>query len=242
MRPLPCLATLTLPALLAMALGCSSKQGTSAAGGGLAGTPQNQVDGGGVVYPAANLGTSQRGLDPGGVPKTIPGSVIQDFKFLGYPGADVSKGLQTIALSDYYDPTASKHKVLHLIAAASWCVDCISEMSALSTALATPATDYAAQGVVYLEVLIEGVAPNIGATQQDLNDWIGKEHPPFTVALDPEARELGVFFDATAVPFNADIDVRSMEVLQAGTGREDPSAVAVWLDWVSKNPPAYARP
>jgi hypothetical protein len=31
-----------------------------------------------------------------------------------------------------------------------------------------------------------------------------------------------------------------MEVLQAGTGYEDPASVKVWIDWVNANPPAYA--
>lgn len=248
------LSLLTLPLTLAAFVaglgalaatpGCSSKQGTSdTGGGGISGTPQNQdADGGGVVYPTAHLGTSQRGLNQG-VPETIPGSVIPNYKFLGYPDSDMSKGLQTVSLSDYYDPTASKHKLLHIIAAAEWCGPCNSETSAILTALTTPATDYQAQGVVYLEALVEGNAENVGATQMDLNAWIGKEHTTFAEVLDPEASELGEFFQAAAVPFNADIDVRDMEVLQAGVGgAEDPSSVTVWLDWVSKNPPAYAAP
>src|ERR1700677_2706705 len=120
--------TLTLPTMVQ----CSSKQGTSV-GGGVTGTPQNETDGAVVPYPTENIGTAQRGLDGNLNPKTIPGSVIQDFKFLGYPNADVSGGLQTIALSDYYDPTASKHKVLHIIAAAEWCNPCAAETSALLT-------------------------------------------------------------------------------------------------------------
>ena len=221
-------------------VGCSSKQGTSPGGGGVTGTAQNEVDGGTAPYPVQNIGTAQRGLTTAGVPNTVPGSVIADFKFLGYPNADSSKGLRTIALSDYYDPTASKAKVLHIIAAAEWCNPCVQETSALLTDLASPSTDFEAQGVVYLQALIEGNTPNIGATQTDLNNWIGQEHPTFTEVLDPEAENLGVFFRAAAVPFNADIDVRSMEILQAGTGQEDPSAVKVWIDWVNSNPAAYS--
>jgi hypothetical protein len=219
---------------------CSSKQGSSVVGGGVVGIAQNEADGGAVAYPIATYGTAQRGLDGNGKPNTQAGSVIKNFKFLGYPNADSSHGLQTVSLSDYYDPTASKHKVLHIIAAAEWCNPCNIETSALLTDLAAPATDFEAEGAVYLQTLIEGETMNLGATQADLDDWIGKEHPTFTEVLDPEAAQLGVFFTATAVPFNADIDVRSMEVLQAGTGQEDPAAIKVWLDWVSSNPPAYS--
>ncbi len=240
LRAASSLVALAAVAFAATMVACSSKQGSSVPGGGVTGTAQNETDGGAVAYPVANLGTAQRGLDGSGNPKTIPGSVISDFKFLGYPNADSSKGLQTVSLADYYDPTGSKHKLLHIIAAAEWCNPCTQETSALLTDLGTPATDFEAQGVVYLQALIEGNTENLGATQADLNDWVGKVHPTFTEVLDPEAANLGVFFNAAAVPFNADIDARSMEILQAGTGYEDPATVKVWIDWVNSNPAAYA--
>jgi hypothetical protein len=215
---------------------CSSTSG----GGGVSGAAQDQADSGSVTYPTANIGTAQRGLAANGNPNKSPGDVIANFKFLGYPNADTSNGLQTIALSDYYDPTASKHKVLHILAAAAWCTPCVQETTTLLTDLASSATDFEAEGVVYLQALVEGTTDNLGATQADLNAWISEEHPTFSEVLDPEGMTLGVFFNAASVPFNADIDVRSMEVLQTGTGYEDPSAVKVWLDWVEKNPPAYS--
>jgi hypothetical protein len=241
MRPVFRLAAPFAALSLATMVNCSSKQGSSV-GGGVVGAAQNDEDGGVVAYPTETPGHAQRGVDANGKPNTNPGSVIKNFKFLGYPNADPSKGLQTVALSDYYDPTASKHKVLHIIAAAEWCNPCNVETAALLTDLATPATDFEAQGVVYLQTLIEGYTPNLGATQADLNDWVGTVHPTFTEVLDPEAAALGEFFGASAVPLNVDIDVRTMEVLQAGAGQEDPAAVKVWIDWVSKNPPAYPAP
>src|ERR1700677_497414 len=92
---------------------CSSTSG----GSGVTGAAQDQADSGSVTYPSANIGTAQRGVDANGNPNKSPGDVIADFKFLGYPNANISNGLQTIALSDYDDPTASKYKVLHIIAA-----------------------------------------------------------------------------------------------------------------------------
>lgn len=238
MRPALRLAALGAAALSLTMVHCSSRQGSSV-GGGVTGAPQNETDGGGAPYPTTNIGTAQRGLDGNGNPKALPGSVIANYKFLGYPNADTSKGLQPVALADYYDPTASKHKLLHIMAAGEWCNPCTTETQELLTDLATPATNFEAQGVVYLQVLTEGNTVNLGATQADLNDWIGKLHPTFTEVLDPEAANLGVFFNEAALPFNADIDVRSMEVLQAGTGQEDPSAVTAWIKWVNSNPPAY---
>src|ERR1700722_4486087 len=175
MRPPPPRSALAAVVLLFAALtsaSCSSKQGTVPTGGGITGTPQDESDGGVAPYPTMAPGTAQRGLTASGVPNTTPGSVIQNFKFLGYPNADTSKGLQTIALSDYYDPTAKKYKVLHITAAAEWCDPCNAETTAILTDLATPATDWEAQGVVYLQALVEGFTANVGATQADLNNWI----------------------------------------------------------------------
>jgi len=218
---------------------CSSTLGSS--GSGVTGAAQNEADGGSVAYPTGHIGTAARGLDANGNPNKAPGDVITDFKFLGYPNADTSNGLQTIALADYYDPSASKHKVLHIIAAAAWCTPCVQETTTLLADLAAPATDFEAEGVVYLQALVEGTTDNLGATPADLNAWISEEHPTFSEVLDPEGMTLGVFFNAASVPFNADIDVRSMEVLQTGTGYEDPAAVKVWIDWVANNPPAYSE-
>jgi hypothetical protein len=213
---------------------CSSKQGTTG-GGGITGTPQGSNPNG-VPYPSVGIGTGARGLDANNVPNTTRhGDVIQNFKFLGYPDGDSSKPMTTVALSDYYDPTAAKYKVLHIIAAAEWCGPCNDETSALVSALKVPATTY--PGVVYLQALVEGFTQNVGATTADLNDWISKYHQGFAEVLDPEANNLGAFFDAAAVPFNADIDARSMEILAAGVGEESPDAVTVWLDWVNANKP-----
>jgi len=56
-----------------------------------------------------------------------PGSVMRNFKFLGYLNADKSKGLQTIALADYYDPCSRRYAMLHLTVAGVWCQPCNQE-------------------------------------------------------------------------------------------------------------------
>jgi hypothetical protein len=241
MHSRPLRTTLSFAALVVMA-GCSSKQGTSDLdGGGLTGTPQNQNPQG-VPYPTAHLGTGQRGLDGTGAPEAFRGNVIPNYKFLGYPDGDATKPLETVSLADYYDPHTTKYKLLHIIAASEWCLPCGQETDALVAALKVPATDYTAQGVVFLEALVEGNAQNVGATTADLTAWIGAHHPTFAEVLDPEAQNLGELFNAAAVPFNADIDVRTMEILQAGTGYANVSELAVWLDWVGANPPSYPVP
>ena len=239
------LAPLALALLVPLAA-CGSKQGSSgpAEGGGLTGAPQGDGAGHdtnpqGVAYPAQHLGHAARGMDGAHRPNATPGSVMPNYKFLGYPGGDPSKGLQTVALADYFDPTASKYKVIHLIAAASWCGACDDETKALLATLATAQSDYRARGVVYLVALIEGDAANFGATQKDLDSWLTTHKTPFTAMLDPEAAQLGVFFNADTVPFNADLDARSMEILDAQTGYEDPNLVTVWIDFVNGSAPAY---
>jgi hypothetical protein len=224
--------------LSACGIGCGSKGAAPAPAADVAGHDANPA---GVPYPTAHVGLRPRGKTTANAPNTLPGDVIANYKFLGYPGGDVSRGLQTVALADYYDPTGAAYKVIHVVAAATWCGPCNDETDALVRALSDPSTDLRSKGVVYLQALVEGPSPNYGATKADLDTWDGVHHVPFTSVLDPEAQALGAFFDAASVPFNADVDARSMELLQAGTGYEPADAVGVWLDFVAQNPPAYSR-
>ncbi len=163
----------------------------------------------GVAYPspAGGYGRSAR-------KGNTPGSVIQNFKFLGYPNADSSRGLQTIALADFYDPCNKHSTLFHLSVAAVWCVPCNEETMALVAAKA----ELASKRVVLVQALSDGPKLNVGATQSDLDYWIGKNHPTFTEMLDPDLANLGGFFDAAAIPWNADIDPRTMEIVDEGTG------------------------
>ncbi len=231
-----------LALILAIAPGCGSpKQGDSAAS-----TPPAEPDttrtppAWPLPYPTQHIGVRARGEGADGTPNATPGDVIANFKFLGYPNGDRSKGLQTVALADYFDPAGTTYKVIHLIAAATWCGPCNDETDALVSALDDPSSDLRTRGVVYLQALVEGPSPNYGATEADLDAWVTAHHTPFTSVLDPEAQALGAFFDASSVPFNADVDARSMEILQAGTGYEAPDASVVWLDFVAKTPRVYA--
>lgn len=218
------LAALTLAASLAGA-GCSSSSSSAgascdpcgtapgasaAAPDGAAGTSDSlNLNADGVPYPSPSAGYGRSARHG-----STPGSVIQNFKFLGYPNADSSHGLQTIALANFYDPCAKHSKVLHLSVAAVWCVPCNEETMALVAAKA----ELASKEVVLLQALSDGPKLNVGATQGDLNYWIGKNHPTFTEMLDPDLANLGGFFDAAAVPWNADIDPRTMEIVDEGTG------------------------
>jgi hypothetical protein len=241
---------------LVPAFGCSSSPAKSSGPPAPTGTqnpgtpPPNQLQGHdtnpyGVAYPTANLGTSAR-------KGTVAGNVIANYKFLGYPNADpsqttnVGQGLQTVALADYFDPQVKTYKLLHLGVAAVWCVPCNDETNALAGALTQ---QLAQSGVVFVQALDDGPTLGIGATPTNLNAWISgvgravKPAPPinFTDVLDPGNANLGAFFPAAAIPWNAYIDPRTMEILYADVGYSgDPQGDAqTWLDWISKNPPSY---
>jgi hypothetical protein len=57
--------------------------------------------------------------------------------------------------------------------------------------------------------------------------------------LDPAARQLGSFFNAASVPWNAYIDPRTMEILFASVGGflDVKTSAARWIRFVDSNPP-----
>jgi hypothetical protein len=202
------LAVLSLP----LALACSSP--SMPAGNIPATTDAPTGDGGagalnpdGLPYPATTGGNRVRS-------GSAPGSVIANYTFQGYPGADESKGLQPISLAAYYDPCGKRLKLLHLTVAGSWCVPCGQETDALVAAQ----TQLAADKVVVLQALGDGPIQGVTATVTDLDNWIAKHHSNFTEMLDPNLTNLGTFFNAATVPWNGDIDPRTMELVHESTG------------------------
>jgi hypothetical protein len=186
----------------------SSSGGPSPDSGAILSSTGN-VNPDGVAYPtpAGGYGHSQR-------KGKTPGSIIQNFKFFGYPNADESKGLQTITLADYYDPCSKRYKLLHLSVAAVWCEPCNQETVAFVAAKA----QLDQEQVVMVQALSDGPTKGVPATTADLNFWVQENKSNFTEMLDPNLMNLGIFFDAAAVPWNADIDPRTMEILDDGTG------------------------
>jgi len=204
-------------------------------------------------YPTSNLGTMARGGTGSAAP---PGDVIQNFMFQGYanphqgsPTVEAEAPV-TIGLADFYDPHNRKYELLHLSVVASWCGPANLEAVALVGAAAT----LAEKGVVILQALDEGPTMGVGATLGDLKSWmkpdpggvvdgftVGPRGPvSFNMVLDPEVATLGVFFSVDVLPWAADIDVRTMEILDQGVGY-DPNTVATiegWLKWVETNPPS----
>lgn len=212
--------------ILSIAAGCSGPassppQDTSLPGG-------TDINPYGATYPSDGLGTTPRA-------GSTPGSRLRNHQFRGYRNPAASKELATISIADFYDPEARKYKVIHLSAASVWCGPCARE----TEDTVSIAESMAAKGVVFVQALIDGPATGTGATQQDLDGWTQRFRSPFPSVLDPRARNLGEFFDPASVPWNANVDARSMEILSASVGAPADVAadVAKWLDWVNSNPP-----
>jgi hypothetical protein len=164
----------------------------------------------GIAYPSAATGYGRSPRSG-----STPGSIIRNFKFSGYPNSVTSTQLQTIALGDYYDPCSKRSKLIHLTVGALWCPPCNQETDAIVAAKQQLDSD----GVVVLQALNDGNTQNVGATPADMSFWIKKHHTTFTEMLDPDPNPvLGEFFNAAAVPWNCDIDPRTMEILDAATG------------------------
>ncbi len=144
-----------------------------------------------------------------------PGNVMRNFKFLGYPNADKSQGLQTIALADYYDPCGRRAAMIHVTVAGIWCPNCILETTDIVAARAS----LDSQRVVVLQALADGKTQGVAATPADLDFWMAYEHVNFTEVLDPGLGNFGGFFNAAAIPWNADLDPRTMEIIDEGVGR-----------------------
>ncbi|MDP9150687.1 MAG: hypothetical protein M3O36_12215 [Myxococcota bacterium] len=173
------------------------------------GRPSFDTNPDGIPYPNPATGYGQSARSG-----TTGGSVMQNFRFLGYPNADRSHGLTTIALSDYYDPCNRRLKLLHLSVAGVWCGPCNQETDAVVAA----GTQLAALGVVMLQALDDGNVQNQPATKGDLDYWVTLHRSNFTSVLDPGLRNLGGFFDAAAIPWNCDIDPRTMEIIDESVG------------------------
>jgi hypothetical protein len=208
------------PLLLVMAA-CASKSEAPEQDKGLEGTGVGAADSApdkspyGDPYPTDNIGTTPRQGDR-------PGSRIQNFKFLGYPsapseaggGPDTSKGLQPISLANYFDPKGEHIKIIHIQASGVWCSACQAE-----TEVVVPmAKKLAEMKAVWLVSLAEGPTPGTPSSQKDLDGWIAEFKSPYTHWLDPKNKNLGPFYDATALPWNANIDATTMEILTSGTG------------------------
>jgi hypothetical protein len=204
----------------------SDDSGVTASGG------DNNPEGIAYPQPSGGYGRSSRS---GG----MPGSIMQNFKFLGYRSAVVAQQPERISLADYYDPCGLRYKLIHLSVASVWCAPCNQETDAMVAAKA----QLDSQGVAVLQALDDGPVQGTGATQSDLNRWITTHRSNFTEMLDPGLSQLAGFFDAAAVPWNCDLDPRTMEIIHDTTGWAGTVKVELAPAWAAlPATPSYPLP
>jgi thiol-disulfide isomerase/thioredoxin len=162
---------------------------------------------GGVPYPTTNIGTNARS-------GSTPGNTMANFKFLGYPDGDISKGLQPMSMANFFDPKAEKYRMVRIQASGTWCIHCQKE----TQTVAPLAKQLADRKVAWVISLAEGPTPGTASTTKDLNGWINEFKAPYTHFLDPANHNLGQFYDAAALPWNATLDARTMEIVDAHVG------------------------
>ena len=114
-----------------------------------------------------------------------------------------------------------------------------SNFSGTNTAGISLAKTFAPQGVVFAVVISDGPVVGTGATSADMTQWIsGHDVQGVFVWPDPGNANLGIFFNAAAIPLDMFIDLRSMALLQADVGFNIDlgSTVTSWLKWIATHP------
>jgi len=198
-----------------LAFGCSSETTVNNGGTSNGGTPDRGLDGTGDTAAATAPDKNPAGVDyPTDNLGTTVGTRMMNYKFVGYPDGNPANGLQPMSLAQYFDPAGEKIRLIHIQASGTWCTYCKQE-----TKVVVPmAPKLAAKKVVWIISLAEGNAIGTPATREDLDKWIAQFKPPFPHFLDSGNKNLGPFYDAAALPWNANIDATNMKILSAGVG------------------------
>lgn len=155
-------------------------------------------------YPAEDVGTE-------------PGDTVSNACFVGYRAptrvAPREQNRETVALSDYYDPTGSKGVTLILLnTAAIWCSACVSEHRTLPE----HQDELAPQGLVILSTLFQDAERN-PASLADVERWIDTFGTNFPMVADPEL-QMGVYASPDSAPLNMLVDPRSMQIVRKYVG------------------------
>lgn len=202
--------------------GASGQNGLDRGDGGALASETNPY---GVAYPTEGIGTKAR------VGKT-PGDRIKNMKFQGYPDGLPAGGMRPMKLADFYDPEIRNNiKLIHFQASGTWCTYCKQESDAVSPKLQA----WREKGVVYILSMAEGPSRGVGAEVKDLDNWL-KNHNLVTPAwLDSGNQQLGVFYDAAAMPWNATVDATTMEIIDSHMGFEGvPAIEANFTKWIAE--------
>lgn len=224
---LACAASVTILSMF----GCSSEEPPKPPPDFVPGAVQTRAPQ--ATYPAGPYGVGK-------------GSIIPNFKFIGYANAvDKNDAMQVIALGDFYNPHGrdanwlpsageeddrvfpagsqygdgtKKPTVLAIDVASVWCGPCNAEAKCV---LPVHHERYSACGGGLLLQLQDGGTPGTAATPKNLYNWTVKQYKEdFPTAIDPEAR-LGALFAADAFPQNFIIDLTTMEIVEVIAGVPD---------------------
>ncbi|MFO0549259.1 MAG: TlpA family protein disulfide reductase [Polyangiaceae bacterium] len=157
------------------------------------------------------------------------GSVIQNYKFVGFPDplADKENAVE-IQLADFYNPSGDelyeagskygegtpKPRALLINIAAVWCGPCQFESKEI---LPEEYEKYRPRGAQFLLELADG--PNVGepAEFSHLVSWTTKYKTAWPSAIDPSYK-LSALFEADAFPANILIDTSTMEIVSVVAG------------------------
>ena len=159
----------------------------------------------------------RREIYPAGPYGFAVGTTMENFAFLGWRepaavGYDLAQ-LETIRLSDFYDPNGQT-KALWVNASAVWCAVCRAEMKDIKDRGVK--ASLGAKGLVMVETLFEDNDTN-PAKPSDLKSWGSVHAIDFPLLLDPGFK-LGAFFTSDATPLNMLVDARTMQVVEVTMG------------------------
>lgn len=168
------------------------------------------------------------------------GSVIYNYKFIGFPNAmKDSTTLKEIQMADFYNPTgdgiyeegtenagAPKPKALLIDVASVWCGPCNNEAKNILPGLYTK---YKPQGGEFLLQLADGPTGGVAATSKSLFNWTQKYDVDYPAAFDPTYK-LGALFKSEAYPTNMIVDTRTMKIVTVLAGAPEPGD-AFWLKY-----------
>ncbi len=210
----------------------------------------------GECYPTADLGTQASAFSASSGVRRTAGSTMRNYKWFGFkPGAidrgvaDPTANLQTVSLADYYDPKGTLGtKVIHLVASSRWCSVCAEETK---NYLSKNSVADKAKGLVVIQTMIDGLRQGVAATPKDIDLWSASNgifvadtdatgatlktgSLLFTLALDPDNKNFGPFFDGAGVPWNGWVDARTMEIIDYAVGF-NPSGDDAALKFVGAN-------
>jgi hypothetical protein len=190
-------------------------------------TPAAVTNPDGLPYPSTDIG-----LRPASASR--PGQHAPNFAFHGYLGARLDADLSLISLADFYDPSGKRNRLLHLMMAAMWCPKSILQTDEMARVVPS----LHAEGLVVVQVLIHGPSRNAEPSTCDIERWIQAHQIGHTVAIDAGGQRLSQHMTITGVPWNALIDTRTMEVIDAGVGApvDYEQTVRHALRWLDEHP------